>query len=229
MAIVLHELAGIDDRRFSPYCWRAQLALRHKGLAYEARATTYADVRSFPDDYGRSVPVLDDDGQIVPDSNAIANYLETTYPDRPSLFGGPQGRALTRFVDNWTAAGLHAGLITLVVKDIHDHVVEDDRAYFRKSREERFGASLEDVQAGREERLDDFRKSLTPLRLTVRQQSFLGGEAPSYADYIVASAFQWARTISDFRVVAADDPVWPWLGRMDALHDGLLGKGPRYY
>lgn len=229
MPIVLHELAGIEDRRFSPYCWRAQLALRHKGLAYEARATTYADVRSFPDDYGRSVPVLDDDGQIVPDSAAIASYLETTYPDRPSLFGGPQGRALTRFVDNWAATILHAGLVNLVVKDIHDHVVEDDRAYFRKSREERFGASLEAVQAGREERLDGFRKSLAPLRMTIRQQSFLGGETPTYADYIVAAAFQWARTISDFRIVADDDPVSAWLGRMDELHGGLLGKAPRYY
>lgn len=229
MGIVLHELAGVDDRRFSPYCWRAQLALRHKGLTYEARPTTYADIRGFPDDYGRSVPVLDDDGNIVPDSAAIASYLETTYPHRPSLYGGPIPRALTRFVENWTATSLHPGLITLVVKDIHDHVVEEDKAYFRKSREERFGRTLEEVQAGREDRLADFRSSLAPLRQTVRQQPFLGGEAPYHADYIVMAAFQWARTISDFRVVAQDDPIWAWIGRMDALYDGLLGKAPKYY
>lgn len=40
------------------------------------------------------VPVIVDpnqDGKWVNDSWAIAKYLEETYPDRPSLFGGPQG------------------------------------------------------------------------------------------------------------------------------------------
>jgi glutathione S-transferase len=229
MAIVMYDLAGTDDRRFSPFCWRARLALSHKGLAHEARGATYADIFAFPEEYGRTVPVLDDGGHIVPDSTAIADYLEETYPDRPSLFGGPQGRALTRFVDNWTAAAVHANLIGLVVKDIHDHVVEGDRAYFRKSREERFDATLEEIQTGREERLPTFHKALTPLRLTVRQQPFLGGNNPTYADHTVAAAFQWARSISDFRVVEESDPVWGWIERMDALYDGLLGNAPTYY
>jgi glutathione S-transferase len=41
------------------------------------------------------VPVIVDanqDGKWVNDSWAIAKYLEATYPDRPSLFGGPQGQ-----------------------------------------------------------------------------------------------------------------------------------------
>jgi hypothetical protein len=40
------------------------------------------------------VPVIVDanqDGKWVNDSWAIAKYLEETYPDQPSLFGGPQG------------------------------------------------------------------------------------------------------------------------------------------
>jgi hypothetical protein len=33
MAIKLYDLAGAEtDRRFSPYCWRARMALVHKGL-----------------------------------------------------------------------------------------------------------------------------------------------------------------------------------------------------
>ena len=36
MAITLYDLAGAeDDRRFSPYCWRVKMALKHKGLAFE--------------------------------------------------------------------------------------------------------------------------------------------------------------------------------------------------
>ena len=33
----LYELAGADEnRRFSPYCWRARMALAHKGLEVES-------------------------------------------------------------------------------------------------------------------------------------------------------------------------------------------------
>ena len=31
------------------------------------------------------------------------------------------------------------------------------------------------------------------------------GSTPAYADYVVFGAFQWARAISDFEVLAADD------------------------
>jgi Glutathione S-transferase, N-terminal domain len=38
MAIKLYDLAAAeDDRRFSPYCWRAKMALKHKGLEFEIR------------------------------------------------------------------------------------------------------------------------------------------------------------------------------------------------
>lgn len=39
----------------------------------------------------RQVPVIEDDGKVVNDSFAIAQYLESKYADRPSLFGGPGG------------------------------------------------------------------------------------------------------------------------------------------
>ena len=34
----LYELAGSDEnRRFSPYCWRARMALAHKGIEVESQ------------------------------------------------------------------------------------------------------------------------------------------------------------------------------------------------
>lgn len=39
------------------------------------------------------VPIIQDGDKTVNDSFAIAQYLERTYPDRPSLFGGPGGAA----------------------------------------------------------------------------------------------------------------------------------------
>jgi glutathione S-transferase len=174
------------------------------------------------------VPVIVDGGTVVHDSSAIAEYLEAHYPDLPSLYGGEAGRGLTRFVQNWTETVLQAALIRLVVLDIHRHIGPADQAYFRQSREARFGMRLEEVVEGREARLPAFRASLDPLRRTVERQDFLAGAAPSYADYIVFGAFQWARSISDFELLAEDDPVRAWRGRMLDLHGGLARQSRAY-
>ena len=161
-------------------------------------------------------------------STAIAEYLDERYAERPSLFGGEVGRGLTRFVQNWTETVLQTGLIRLVLHDIHAHLGPEDQAYFRQDREKRFGAALEEVVRDRETRLPAFRASLDPLRRTVERQDFVSGKAPAYADYIVFGAFQWARAISSFELLAADDPVRAWRGRMLDLFDGLARRAPAY-
>jgi len=225
----LYDLAGAEpDRRFSPYCWRARMALAHKGLEVETIPWRFTEKETLaPTKQGR-VPVLVDGDRWVNDSWAIANYLEDTYADRPSLFGGPGGRALARFFNYWGDAVVVAGIFPLVVFDIWRHTAEKDRDYFRKSREERLGTTLEAAQAQRETRLPAFRDSLLPLRLVLRNQTFLGGDAPLYPDYIVFGAFQWARCISEFKLLAADDPVHAWRARMLELYGGLAGRAKGY-
>jgi glutathione S-transferase len=225
----LYDLAGAEeDRRFSPFCWRTRLALAHKELPVQTIPWRFTEKeRLAPSGQGR-VPVLVDNGRWVADSWAIATYLEDAYPERPSLFGGAAGRALSRFYGQWADSVLQPGLIRFSLLDIWRHVAPQDREYFRRSREQRFGASLEAVVADRDQRLEGFRQSLTPLRLTLQTQAFLGGERPLYADYIVFGGFQWARCISDYVLLAADDPVAAWRQRMLRLFDGLAGKAKGY-
>jgi glutathione S-transferase len=229
MTVVLYDLVGKDDRRFSPNCWRTRMALAHKGLECEARPTRFTEIPKIAGGAFKTVPVIEDQGRAVVDSWAIAQYLEETYPDRPSLFGGPGGEALCRFVQNWCGAVLHAGLIGMILLDIYEHLTPEDRTYFRTSREQRFGRPLEEVQAGREERLEGFRKSLQPLRMTLTDAPFLGGEAPLYADHLAFGAFQWARVISPFRVLEAGDPVHAWFERCLDLYGGIGRQAPGYW
>ena len=229
MTITMYDLAGAEaDRRFSPFCWRAKMALAHKGLTVETVPWRFTEKDQLPQPNQGRVPVIRDGDRVVHDSTAIADYLDERYPDRPSLFGGETGRALTRFVQNWTETVLQVGLIRLVVLDIHRHSHPKDQPYFRSSREERFGTTLEEFVKDREARLPAFRASLDPLRRTVERQEFISGTAPAYPDYIVFGAFQWARAISDFEVLAADDPVFAWRGRMLDLYDGLARRAPAY-
>jgi glutathione S-transferase len=226
MAITLYDLAGADpDRRFSPFCWRTRMALAHKGLPVDAVAWRFTekDVIAFSGQ-GR-VPVIVDNGKTVVDSWVIADYLDATYRQKP-LLSSPGERALAHFVSAWCDSALHPAISRIVVLDILGHVAEKDRDYFRKSREERFGMRLEEVVAGREDKIAAFRQAIQPLRATVQAQPYLGGESPNYADYIIFGAFQWARCISPAKLLAADDPVAAWRGRLLDAFDGLAGKAP---
>jgi glutathione S-transferase len=221
MSIVLYDLAGADpDVRFSPSCWRTRFALAHKGLPVETVPWRFTDTEAIAFSGQGRVPVLRDGDKVVFDSWSIAEYLEDQYPG-PTLFGCPTGQAHARFINAWADAVLVAGIARFIVRDLFDIIDPKDRAYFRTSREARFGMSLEAVEAGREDRLEAFRDLLTPVRLVLRRQEWLGGAAPSYADHIVAGTLMWPRCGSRFELLAPDDPVATWLQRMLSQYGGL--------
>jgi glutathione S-transferase len=165
--------------------------------------------------------VIDDGGRLIRDSFDIALYLEDAYPDRPTLFAGEGAKALSRFVESWAITTIHPALMGLIVLDIHSVLGNDDQTYFRQSREERLGRTLEEVQAGRDERVEAFRQSLQPLRHLLGRQPFLGGEGPLFADYIAFGPLQWARVVSPLGLLANNDPVAAWFDRCLDLHGGL--------
>jgi glutathione S-transferase len=107
--------------------------------------------------------------------------------------------------------------------DIHDRLDTDNAAYFRKSREARYGKTLEQVSVDREAGLAAFRASLEPLRSMLAYQPYIGGQTPLFADYIVFSAFQWMRIMSPFQVLVDGDVVTEWFERCLDLH-GTLGR-----
>jgi glutathione S-transferase len=224
--IVLYDLVGANDRRFSPFCWRVRLALAHKDLKSEDVTVGLTEKDKVAFSGQPLVPVIVDKAngdKVVNDSWNIACYLEATYPQH-SLFGGAMGQGATRLINNWAGPGFLVNIGPMVIRDLMDRFRPVDHAYFRETREKRYGKSLEQVQEGREARLPAFRAALEPIRQTVSQQKFIGGDQPSYADYIVFSGFQWARIASDFELLAKDDPIGAWIGRIDELYDGLTQK-----
>jgi glutathione S-transferase len=229
MTLKLFELVGTDvGRPFSPFCWRTRMALAHKGLSAETIPWCFTEKDAIAPSKSEKVPVLLDGENSIVDSWVIANYLEDRYPDRPSLFGGPGGRAMGRMINWWGDIAVVGGMFPLIVADIPGHLKPVDAAYFRKSREARFGKPLEEVVASRDKAVEGFRRALDPMRLTLKTQPFLGGEAPNYADYIVFGAFQWARVVSPFKLLAEEDPVYAWRERLLDAFDGMARKSPGY-
>jgi glutathione S-transferase len=229
MSLKLFELVGTDDARpFSPFCWRTRMALAHKGLSAQTIPWCFTEKHAIAPHQSEKVPVLLDGETAVADSWTIANYLEDSYPERPSLFGGAGGRAIGRMMNWWGDVTVVGGMFPLIVADIPGHLKPEDAAYFRKSREARFGKSLEEVTAGRDKSVAGFRRALDPMRLTLKTQKYLGGDAPNYADYIVFGPFQWARVVSPFKLLAEDDPVYAWREKLLDAFDGMARKSPGY-
>jgi glutathione S-transferase len=229
MSMVLYDLAGAEpDRRFSPYCWRIKFALAHKNLGYDTIAWRFTEKDVIRFSGQGKVPVLCDGDKIIADSWAIAAYLEATYPQQPSLFGGEAGKALTRFINGWADRILIQALAPVLIVDIFNHLDPKDQAYFRQTREKAFAAPLEQIAETRTIRVKGFRELLEPLRYLLRSQNFIAGATPAYADYAVFGAFQWARSVSPFKLLEHDDLIFQWRERLLDACDGLARNAPGY-
>ena len=222
MTRLLYALAGADKaRQFSPHVWKTVMSLAHKGLDYETVPVGFTEIQAVEGGATATVPLLRDGDRLVRDSFDIALYLDEAYPDRPSLFGGEGGKTMARFIESWSQSALHMAVTRIAILDIHNLLDPTDQAYFRRSREERLGASLEDIAAAGRAEIEGFAKRLQPLRNMLKIQPFIGGDGPLFPDYIVFGALQWLRTTAGTRVLAEDDPVALWFGRCLDLHGGV--------
>jgi glutathione S-transferase len=220
----LWELGGRDDCRFSTFSWRTRLALHHKGLPFAVHPVAVSDKAAIGFSGQSKVPILKHDGHIIPDSWAIALYLEKEFPERPTLFGGEVGQTLTHVFNVWADRELIPALIPFLMRDILDCVSEADGAHLRRQIESAMKRSLEELSAGREQAVQAFRRKLQPVRKALETRDYLGGAAPTYADYILFGLLQWARVVSPTKVLEDGDVVAAWFERVLDLHDGVGRK-----
>ncbi|CAM2879918.1 glutathione S-transferase family protein [Janthinobacterium lividum] len=224
MSIILYSLCAADRRRhYSPHVWKIIMALKHKELQAEVRPVSFAEIAGIEDGSYKSVPVLNDNGHIEGDSFEIAVHLERAYPDRPSLFGGPGGQAMARFVESFSQTVIHPPVSAIAAMDMHALMSPADQAYFRAAREKRFGKTLEEASATRHIELAALPEKFAPLRSVLAKQPWLGGAQPLFADYILFGVLQWARITVPYPLLPADDPVSTWFERCLDLH-GAIGR-----
>jgi glutathione S-transferase len=223
--ITLYDLVFQDDRRPSPFCWRAKFALKHKGLDWRDEPMGFTEKQKIAFAQSQTVPVIHDGDKVVKDSWAIAGHLDQAYPDKP-LFKEATTLAYAHFVAGWVDTAVHPALFPILVGDLHDRVRPVDQPYFRESRGKRLGTiDFASIQAkAREKGVAAFRTVLEPARRVLRDQKFLAGEQPAYPDYALAGAFLWARVASPFPMLEDDDPVHAWRERMLDLFDGMGRK-----
>lgn len=219
--IKLYDLAARDPRvRFSPFCWRTKMALKHKGLQFDTVPWRFTEKDTIAQTGQGRVPVMIDDAQWLHDSWAIALYLDRAYPDRPALMRSDAERAAARFMNFWCDLTLHAALRPLVFLDVYKNAAEKDQPYFRQSRETLFGTTLEALCADRDGAQRAFLSTITPVENTLAEARYLGGTAANYSDYILFGSLQWANAISGTTFLSDDSATANWFARMLDLFAG---------
>ena len=86
------------DAARCPYCARVRIVLTDKSVEYEAIEIDLADRPAWiyeKNSTGR-VPVIEEDGWVLPESTVIMEYLEERYPEPALLAADPADRALAR-------------------------------------------------------------------------------------------------------------------------------------
>jgi glutathione S-transferase len=86
------------DAARCPYCARVRIVLAEKDVEYEPIEIDLTDRPAWiyeKNSTGR-VPVLEEDGWLLPESTVIMEFLEDRYPEPPLLAADPADRALAR-------------------------------------------------------------------------------------------------------------------------------------
>jgi glutathione S-transferase len=140
------------------------------------------------------VPVIKDNGTVVYDSWRIAEYLEGRYPD-PQLFPGLGLKEACRFFNLYVDQTVHPALFPIVVADIFAKVDPADREYFRTSREQRLGMTLEAIAAKRDEYCPRLKTVLSELDAILAGQDYFFGLF-TYTDLCLFGTLTWATKVS---------------------------------
>jgi glutathione S-transferase len=229
MTLIMYERIGHAGRRPSPFSWRIYYALRHKAVPVEYRTVRFGDVETIRALSGQDlVPILVDGDRVIHDSWNIAVHLERRFPDQASLFGGDIGRGLSRAINFWADGTLGTAVRRLIAADFIYCLAPEDRAYYRRSREARFGCTLEAYCEDRPRWLSEFATTIAPLEQTLSEQPYLAGGAPAYADYVTFSVLQYARLGSPRELLPEGSATRRWRNAIVAMFDALGDRYPGY-
>ena len=93
-------MTTLYDAARCPFCARVRIVLAEKGLSYETVEIDLTDRPAWLYDLNPlgKVPVLDEDGWILPESAVIAEYLDERYPEPPLWPEDPGERAAGRLL-----------------------------------------------------------------------------------------------------------------------------------
>lgn len=208
--------------------------LNFKGIPYKTEWIEYPDIEPLCKKLGApptekkpngrddhyTLPMIYDPStsKVLVDSYPIAKYLEATYPDTPKLFPARTEALQASFLSSFWF-GYSFPLFMIIISRLCGALSPYSQEYFRPTREEKFGNTLEALNTPQEwEKLES---AWTKLRTFFAangegRDTLLAGDVVTYSDIQIAAVLVWARNIC-----GADSEDWK---RIAALDGGFWGR-----
>jgi glutathione S-transferase len=224
--ITLFDLQLASGCTISPFVWATKYALAHKGFDIDIVPGGFTGIMERTNGRSERLPVIVDDGEYVLDSWLIAEYLDRKYPDRPTLIGDPGIKPLTEFIEGWLWRTAIGPWFQAFIVDYRDRSLPQDHQYVTESRERMLGGrKLEEVSKEGRQKLAQVPPTLEPFRQILKQNKWLGGDTPNYADFRALAVFLWCGSVASTPPLTDDDPLRDWVDRGFDLYGGL-GRHP---
>ncbi|THH30526.1 hypothetical protein EUX98_g3656 [Antrodiella citrinella] len=244
--LVFYDIVGknVGAKAWSPSTWIIRFALNYKGLNYRTEWIEFPDVEAVCKNIGAAptgtkpdgvtprytVPVLYDPSTqtVISDSSKIADYLEKTYPDRPTLV--PAGtRGLQAAFRAAVMSAIDIPLYMLCILPGGLNLSPRAFAYYRTTREAMVGKKLEEITPEGEESAKRWRELEAGLTKVATwfvangDTPFIGGDVPCFGDVLLAARLAWPRA-----VWGEESDAWKRLSDFDEESFALNIKGLKY-
>jgi glutathione S-transferase len=208
----LYDLVGVNNLRFSPFCWRTKAVLAYKKIPYTNIPVRYMDKEKIAFSGQGAVPVLRENEAAVSDSWTIACYLEDKQPE-PRLFPGLGLKEACRFFNRYIDSTLNPPIARVIINDLYAIVDPGDREYFRTTREQRLGMTFQEVAVKRDEFRANMYAVLTNLEATLAEQDYFFGLL-TYADLCLFGSLKWITVVSQEPLFDSTPALRAWWERV---------------
>ncbi|KAJ6530937.1 hypothetical protein DFH09DRAFT_994320 [Mycena vulgaris] len=214
--IVFYDIPStFPNKAWSFNTWKTRYALNYKGIPYKTVWLEYPEIEPFSKEIGAAptrkkpdgrphytLPMIHDPstGAVVSDSTKIAVYLDVTYPDTPPLM--PAGTVGLHRAFEDAVNPLLSSVFPYAVPGTNTKLNPVSEAYFRRTREALWGKTLEDLVptgaehvAGWVKLNEGFGKLDEWIRANGDGSAYLMGDAPCYADMVIAGYVIWIKLV----------------------------------
>ncbi len=205
----LYDLSGKNDLRFSPPCWNVKLCLIQNKIKFKTIPVRFTDKDRIAFSNQNLVPILDYKDGFVCDSWNIINWLNENYPQK-KIFVNNSSKNFSYFLYLWTSRHLLPILFKIIAHEIPNVLEGDDIDYYIKTREERINGSITKFVPFISSSIEEFRKSIDPIRKIIIDNGFISGIKPGIEDCIFFGNLKWVDICSTCNLLENEDPVYKW-------------------
>ncbi len=209
----LYDLSGRNDLRFSPPCWNVKLCLIQNNIEFITIPVKFTDKDKIAFSNQKLVPILEYKDGFICDSWNIINWLNENYPEK-KIFKNNTSKNFSYYLYLWTSRQLLPILFKIIAHEIPNVLDGKDVEYYLRTREERIKGPITKFVPLISSSIEEFRKTIDPIRKIIIKDGFISGKQPGIEDCIFFGNLKWVEICSRCELLEDEDPVNKWYKRL---------------